>query len=326
VSSPVKENTPSQSEDESNGSTLNESANGESQSYQDAGRNRSKNINFNQAPIVNHVSRRVSVEKPSSDGNRSQGQTDSALLCGNSFRWTPVEHSPSIGRRTRENSIDQGQRDSNCQNAEPVASGSRYREVSLDQVLPGCSSKKHTPPANENRSRPIQKASHDRRSAENSTNVERSTSNGHHHQPTPVVNFNRQAPSKQPAASGTRQQTPEVNVSTASPRFPGVLVLAKQPTSSVNCAKEVRRKEAAPVGKSLRRPHVAQPIPNSNQRASVDPATTPERRVSTGLINNPPSAVNVCRREVPADAVLRAVYQMNENVNNIQRFSNCLTD
>ena len=45
--SPVKENTPSQSEDESNGSTLNESANGESQSYQDAGRNRSKNINFN---------------------------------------------------------------------------------------------------------------------------------------------------------------------------------------------------------------------------------------------------------------------------------------
>ena len=101
--------------------------------------------------------------------------------------------------------------------------------------------------------------------------------------------------------------------------MPDVLVLAKQPTSSVNCAKEVRRKEAAPVGKSLRRPHVAQPIPNSNQRASVDPATTPERRVSTGLINNPPSAVNVCRREVPADAVLRAVYQMNENVNNIQR-------
>lgn len=41
--------------------------------------------------------------------------------------------------------------------------------------------------------------------------------------------------------------------------------------------------------------------------------------VSTGLINNPPSGVNVCRREIPADAVLRAVYQMNENVNNIQR-------
>ena len=83
------------------GRTFNESANGESKSYQDVGRNRPKNINFNQAPKVHHISWRVSVEKPSSDGNRSQGQTDSALLCGNSFWRTPVEHSPSIGRRTR---------------------------------------------------------------------------------------------------------------------------------------------------------------------------------------------------------------------------------
>lgn len=186
-----------QSEDESNSGTLNQSANGESQSYQDAGRNRPKNSYFNQAPIVNHVSRRVSVEKPSSDGNRSHGQIDSALLGGNSFRRAPVEHSPAIGRRVRENSIPLGQPDGKRQNAEPVASGSRYREDSWDQVLPGCSTNKHTPApsANGNRSRPIHKASHGRRSTENSTDIERTASKGHHHQPTPDANSNRQAPS-----------------------------------------------------------------------------------------------------------------------------------
>ncbi|KAK4006418.1 hypothetical protein OUZ56_011571 [Daphnia magna] len=269
--SPVKVNTPLQSEDESNSGTLNQSANGESQSYQDAGRNHPKNCYFNQAPIVNHVSRRVSVEKPSSDGNRSHVQIDSALLGGNSFRRAPVEHSPAIGRRVRENSIPLGQPD----------------------------------------------ASHGRRSTENSTDIERTASKGHHHQRTPDANSNRQAPSKQPAASGN-SHTPKVNVNTASPRYPGVLVTAKQPTSSVNYAKEVRRKEAPPVGEPLRRPSVSQLIPNGNRRAAVDPATTPVRRVSTGLNNPPSSGVNDCRREVPADAVLRAVYQMNENVNNIQ--------
>ncbi|KAK4005484.1 hypothetical protein OUZ56_007193 [Daphnia magna] len=313
--SPVKVNTPLQSEDESNSA-----ANGESQSYQDAGRNRPKNNYFNQAPIVNHVSRRVSVEKPSSDGNRSHGQIDSALLGGNSFRRAPVEHSPAIGRRVRENSIPLGQPDGKRQNAEPVASGIRYREDSWDQVLPGSSTNKHTPApsANGNRSRPIHKASHGRRSTENSTDIERTASIGHHHQPTPDANSNRQAPSKQPAAS-KNSHTPKVNVNTASPRYPGVLVTAKQPTSSVNYAKEVRRKEAPPVGEPLRRPSVSQLIPNGNRRAAVDPTTTPVRRVSTGLNNHPSSGVNDCRREVPADAVLRAVYQMNENVNNIQR-------
>ncbi|KAK4006824.1 hypothetical protein OUZ56_011982 [Daphnia magna] len=296
--SPVKVNTPLQSEDESNSGTLNQSANGESQSYQDAGRNRPKNSYFNQAPIVNHVSRRVSVEKPSSDGNRSHGQIDSALLGGNSFRRAPVEHSPAIKRRVRENSIPLGQPDGKRQNAEPVASGSRYREDSWDQVLPGCSTNKHTsaPSANGNRSRPIHKASHGRRSTENSTDIERTASKGHHHQPTPDANSNRQAPSKQPAASGN-SHTPKVNVNTASPRYPGVLVTAKQPTSSVNYAKEVRRKEAPPVGEPLRRPSVSQLIPNGNRRAAVDPATTPVRRVSTGLNNHPSSGVNDCRRE-----------------------------
>ncbi|KAK4007154.1 hypothetical protein OUZ56_012316 [Daphnia magna] len=327
--SPVKVNTPLQSEDESNSGTLNQSANGESQSYQDAGRNRPKNSYFNQAPIVNHVSRRVSVEKPSSDGNRSHGQIDSALLGGNSFRRAPVEHSPAIGRRVRENSIPLGQPDGKRQNAEPVASGSRYREDSWDQVLPGCSTNKHTPApsANGNRSRPIHKASHGRRSTENSTNIERTASKGHHHQPTPDANSNRQTPSKQPATSGN-SHTPKVNVNTASPRYPGVLVTAKQPTSSVNYAKEVRRKEVPPVGEPLRRPSVSQLIPNGNRRAAVDPATTPVRRVSTELNNHPSFGVNDCRREVPADAVLRAVYQMNENVNNIQRqvYQNCWPD
>ncbi|KZR98470.1 Uncharacterized protein APZ42_006102, partial [Daphnia magna] len=140
--SPVKVNTPLQSEDDSNSGTLNQSANGESQSYKDAGRNRPKNSYFNQAPIVNHVSRCVSVEKPSSDGSRSHGQIDSALLGSHSFRRAPFEHSPAIERRVRENSIPLGKPVGKRQNAEPVASGSRYREDSWDQVLPGCSTNK----------------------------------------------------------------------------------------------------------------------------------------------------------------------------------------
>lgn len=52
--SPVEVHTSPSSDDESNGGTLNQSANGakasESQSYQDAGRSRPKKSNINQAP------------------------------------------------------------------------------------------------------------------------------------------------------------------------------------------------------------------------------------------------------------------------------------
>jgi hypothetical protein len=76
VPSPVEVYTSIQSDDESNGGTLNESANGakasESQSYQDAGRSYPKKSDINQAPKDVNGSRGASVEKTSSDGYRFQ--------------------------------------------------------------------------------------------------------------------------------------------------------------------------------------------------------------------------------------------------------------
>ncbi len=317
------------SDDESNGGTLNQSANGakasESQSYQDAGRSRPKKSNINQAPKDVNDSRRASVEKPSSDGYRSQGQIDSALFVGSSVRRAPVEHPSAIEIRARDYSIGHGQPGGKWQSSEPDASGSRFREDSLDQILPGCSYKQHipAPTANGSRSRPIHQASLDmssnRRLTEKTTSNRKNSSKGHLHQAAPVVNSNRNAPSEQPAASGT-SHTRKGYVNPAPPRCnPGVLVPVKQPISSGSCAKEGGRKEALPVSKSQGRPSVEQPVASGSRRASVAHSIAPVRRVPEGLINQPPSDVNNCRRDVPADAVLRVVYEMNENVNNIQR-------
>jgi hypothetical protein len=81
----------------------------------------------------------------------------------------------------------------------------------------------------------------------------------------------------------------------------------KKPVSSGSCAKEGGRKEALPVGKSLRRPSVEQLIASGSQRGSIANVITTVRRVPEGLINQRPSGVKNCRCEVPADAVLWVV-------------------
>jgi hypothetical protein len=93
----------------------------------------------------------------------------------------------------------------------------------------------------------------------------------------------------------------------------------KKPVSSGSCAKEGGRKEALPVGKSLWRPSVEQLIASGSQRGSIANVIITVQRVPQGLINQRPSVAKKFRREVPADAVLWVVYEINENVDNIQR-------